>query len=226
MSLLIEIQQLYEQIETLQQQIKEKFKLLIEQNMSKEKNLTLLEIVDNSLTDKNTVHSYLDTYQKLLSKKQYTAKNVLEVGICHGGSIKLWNDFFPNATIHGLDMIDIHNIWEGIKNNNKIMLYTSIDAYDEKLFTQLFLDKNIKCDILLDDGAHTLESMKKFIKLYSQIMTDDGILIIEDIQDWEWIKELEQEVPDNLKPYIKTYDLRNNKMRYDDIIFTIDKCNI
>jgi len=35
---------------------------------------------------------------------------------------------------------------------------------------------------MLDDGPHTLESMKQFIKLYSQIMTDDGILIIEDVQ--------------------------------------------
>ena len=31
--------------------------------------------------------------------------------------------------------------------------------------------------------------------------------------------------PESLKPYIKTYDLRNNKGRYDDIVFTINKIN-
>ena len=55
--------------------------------------MSLQEIVDSSRTDKDTVHSYLPLYQKLLINKKETAKNVLEIGIYHGGSIKLWNDF-------------------------------------------------------------------------------------------------------------------------------------
>ena len=93
-------------------------------------------------------------------------------------------------------------------------------------FTNQFLNKNIKCDFMLDDGPHSLESMKQFIKLYSQIMTDDGILIIEDVQSWDWIDILKNEVPEHLKQFIKTYDLRPNKNRDDDIVFTIDKFNI
>ena len=57
-------------------------------------------------------------------------------------------------------------------------------------------------------------------------MTNDGILIIEDVQSWDWIDILENEVPENLKKFIKSYDLRSNKNRYDDIVFTIDKSNI
>lgn len=182
-------------------------------------------MIDNSRTDKNTLHSYLPLYQKLLISKKETAKNVLEVGIYHGGSIKLWNDFFTNATIYGLDIMNSESVWDGIKNNEKIILHTSTDAYNNDFFTTCFLNKNIKFDFMLDDGPHTLESMKKFIKLYSQIMTDDGILIIEDIQSWDWIDTLKNEVPENLKQFIKTYDLRQNKNRYDDIVFTIDKSN-
>ena len=79
---------------------------------------------------------------------------------------------------------------------------------------------------MLDDGPHSLDSMIQFITLYSQIMTEDGILIIEDVQEWNWIDVLKNAVPEHLKPYIKTYDLRPNKERYDDIVFTIDKCNV
>lgn len=79
---------------------------------------------------------------------------------------------------------------------------------------------------MLDDGPHTLESMKQFIQLYSQIMTDDGILIIEDVQSWDWIDILRNEVLDHLKQFIKVYDLRPNKDQYDDIVFTINKFNI
>jgi hypothetical protein len=188
--------------------------------------MTLEEIVDNSRTDKNTIHSYLHLYQHLLIGKKETAKNVLEVGIHKGGSIKLWSDFFTNANVYGLDIMNSNDVWEGIKNNEKIILHTSTDAYNNDFFINNFLNKNIQCDFMLDDGPHTLESMKEFIKLYSQIMTDDGILIIEDVQSWDWIDVLINETPKHLKQFIKTYDLRPNKNRYDDIVFTIDKSNM
>lgn len=138
----------------------------------------------------------------------------------------MWSDFFTNATVYGLDIMDINGVWKDIKNKSNIILHTSTDAYNNEFFTRHFLNKNIKCDFMLDDGPHTLESMKQFIRLYSQIMTDDGILIIEDVQSWDWIKTLKNEVPEHLKKYIKIYDLRSNKGRYDDIVFTIDKTNI
>jgi len=188
--------------------------------------MSLKDIVNNSRTDKNTTHSYLGLYQDLLINKKETAQNVLEVGIWSGGSIKLWRDFFTNANVYGLDIIHMDQVWEGIKNNEKIILYTSTDAYDENFVRTQFLNKNITFDFMLDDGPHTLESMIQFIKLYSQIMTEDGILIIEDVQHMDWINILENAVPDHLKQFIKIYDLRSNKNRYDDIVFTIDKSNI
>lgn len=195
--------------------------------------MSLSDLVINNRTDKNTVHSYLDLYQKLLISKKDTATNVLEVGIgdgnqgiSDGGSIRLWHDFFRNATIYAIDIKNIENVWDGIKNNDRIILYTSSDAYNDEFFNTHFLYKSMKFDFLLDDGPHSLETMKKFIKLYSQIMTDDGILIIEDIQNWEWIEILRAEVPENLKQYVVAYDLRKNKNRYDDIVFTIDKTNV
>jgi cephalosporin hydroxylase len=185
--------------------------------------MSLKTLVDNTRTDKDTTHSYLNLYDKLLSNKKETAKNILEIGIHQGGSIKLWGDYFTNAIVYGLDVMPIHNVWEQIKNKNNIILHTSTDAYDEEYFNYTLLKKNIKFDMVLDDGPHTLESMKKFIKLYSQLLTDDGILIIEDVQSIDWLETLVDETPEYLKKYIKIYDLRKNKNRYDDIVFTIDK---
>lgn len=192
---------------------------------------TLEELVNNSNTDKNTSHSYLPLYQQLLQNKKNTATNILEVGIGdfgekNGGSIKLWADYFTNATIYALDILPINRVMDELLNNSRVILYTSTNAYDDNFFINNFLNKNIKCDFMLDDGPHTLESMKQFIKLYSQIMTNDGILIIEDVQSWDWIDILKNEVPEHLKQFIKVYDLRGNKNRYDDIVFTIDKFNI
>ena len=220
--------------------------------------MNLHEIINNNKTDKNTLHSYLDLYQNLFNDKKYTAKNILEIGIYMGGSIKLWSDFFVNAKIYGIDIMDVHNaldnvrnninikiwtdffinaslcgidlmnvhlLWDDIKNKENVILCTESDAYDLNFFNEKFLNNNIKFDVMIDDGPHTLESMKIFIELYSQIMTDDGILIIEDVQSIDWIDELKNAVPEHLKQYIKYYDLRKNKDRFDDIVFTIDKSN-
>jgi hypothetical protein len=189
---------------------------------------TLKELVNNLHTDKNTLHSYLDLYQELLCSKKNTAKNILEIGIGYyyhpnGGSIKLWYDYFLNANIYALDIQHIDNIWDEIKNKNRIKLLTSTDAYDEVKFNELFLDKNIKFDMILDDGPHTLETMIQFIKLYSQIMTEDGILIIEDVQSINWIDDFVKVVPENLKKYIQVYDLRHERSCGDNIVFVINK---
>ena len=185
--------------------------------------MSLKNLVDNSRTDKDTTHSYLNLYHILLSYKRLTAKNILEIGIYYGGSIKLWGDYFTNATIYGLDTMPIDYVWNGIRDKKNIILHTSTDAYDEEYFNYTLLQKNIKFDFILDDGPNTLKSMKIFIKLYSQLLSDDGILIIEDVQSIDWLHTLIDSTPDNLKQYIKMYDLRENKNRYDDIVFIIDK---
>jgi hypothetical protein len=83
--------------------------------------MSLIELVDNERTDKNTVHSYLQLYHNLLVNKKETAQNVLEIGINSGGSIKLWHDYFTNATVYGLDIMSSDNIWEEINNKDKII---------------------------------------------------------------------------------------------------------
>ena len=183
--------------------------------------MNLVDLIDNTKSDKNTVHSYLDTYQNLFKNKKETAKDVLEIGIYHGGSIKLWNDYFLNAKIHGIDIMNIDRISSHIKNNDNIILYTSTDAYNENTFNEKFLNK--KFDIIIEDGNHKLDSLKIFLKLYIKILKDDGILIIEDIQEFDWIDKLKEIVPEELKKYIEIYDLRKNKDRYDDILFVINK---
>ena len=192
-------------------------------------NPRLCDIVDNTLTDKNTTHSYLDLYEKLLHEKRNTAKNVLEIGIGNfkeknGGSVKMWFDYFKQANIFCLDIIPINRVVDELINKDRINLYMETDAYNEKTVNNLFKNNNILFDFMLDDGPHTLESMLQYIKLYSQLMTNYGILIIEDVQHWGWINRLKSVVPIELKKYIHTYDLRKNKNRYDDIVFTINKC--
>ena len=198
----------------------------------KKEGMELKSLINDTDTDKNTTHSYLDTYEKLLHKKKETATNVLEVGIGdfrekNGGSIILWSKYFLNATIYAIDILEKERVLDELINNKSIILFTESDAYSEEFFNKNILEKKIKFDFLLDDGPHTIETMIQFIHLYTQVMKDDGILAIEDVKSLEWVEILKNETPEFLKRYIEVYDLRvhdlKKKSNNDDIIFVINR---
>jgi len=143
--------------------------------------MSLVDLVNNDRTTKNTIHSYLPLYDNLLLRLKDKAQNVLEIGISwQGGSIKLWDDYFTNAQIYGIDIIHMDDIWDEIIKD-KITLYTYVDAYNDEWFNSTFLNKNIKFDFMLDDGPHTLESIIAFIKLYSQLLRYHHLSLISSI---------------------------------------------
>lgn len=181
--------------------------------------MELRKLVDNSTTDKDTLHSYLDTYENLFKAKRYTSTAIMEIGVDKGGSIKLWNDYFTNARIFGLDIMNNNpNITDIKLNYPRVNLLLNTNAYDLNL--NIF---NNKFDIIIEDGDHLLSNQIKFIKNYLSILEEDGIMIIEDIQKMEDLEILINETPEEYKKYIEIYDLRKNKGRYDDILFVINK---
>jgi hypothetical protein len=181
--------------------------------------MELRTLIDSIRTDKDTLHSYLETYEKLFKEKRFTSTAIMEIGIAEGGSIKLWNDYFTNARIFGLDIMSMKNSVNDIKYNYpRINLLLNTDAYN--------MDVNVfknKFDIIIEDGDHLLSNQIKFLKNYLSILEDDGILIIEDVQMIEDLEILTNETPEEYKKYIEVYDLRANKGRYDDVLFVINK---
>lgn len=172
--------------------------------------MSLVDLIDNGNTDKNTVHSYLETYEKLFKPKKESATHILEIGIDRGGSIRLWADYFINANIYGLDC----NFYKF----EHPRIHTVIgDAYHH-------IDDAIKhkYDVMIDDGPHTFESMISFINMYLPLLKEDGILIIEDVQSIDWTDYFKNVVPFEFKEFIEVYDLRKNRGRYDDILFIVN----
>lgn len=191
------------------------------------KNIPIHDLVDVNryFTDKNTTHSYYEVYDTLFSPIRNTAKNILEVGIGdfhqkNGGSLILWKLYFENAKIHGVDIISDCRIYDVIHNEKNIITHTKTNAYSSDFIRKLKND-NLKFEVIIDDGPHTFESQCKFIDLYLDLLTEKGMLIIEDIPDMERVNIFTRLTPEHLRPYIQVYDLREIKGRFDDIIFVI-----
>jgi hypothetical protein len=165
-------------------------------------------------TDKGTTHDYLNGYyNNAFTPYKDKRINLLEIGIHKGASLILWNSFFTNAKIVGLDNED-WNVKE--EDNNLIKI---CDAYSDEI-VNFFNDEQF--DFIIDDGPHTVESQLTTIKKYLPKVKTGGKLIIEDIQSESDLLELVGAASD-LNLQFDVFDLRNNKGRYDDIILQITK---
>jgi trans-aconitate methyltransferase len=164
-------------------------------------------------TDKHTIHSYIPIYESIFATRP-NIKSILEIGVLEGGSIKMWSERFPDASITGID-IDLSRvkIAEYAPNVNLI----KANAYDAAVCQSLQ-----KFDIIIDDGPHTLHSQKECVRQYLSKLNPNGVLIIEDVVEMSWIPSLQSMVPTHLHKHIKTHDLRKIKGRHDDIMFIVD----
>jgi len=165
-------------------------------------------------TDKGIVHSYIAVYDALFEPYKDRARNILEIGIEYGGSLRLWCSYFSNALITGIDTRD-HLL--GL--DPRIRTF-KCDAYTESTVNIL---SDRKYDIIIDDGSHTLEDQLFVMKNYIKLLNSPGLLIIEDIQKEEYIYELMDAVPLSLTQHVEVLDLRSLKGRYDDIFIKLEQ---
>lgn len=183
--------------------------------------MSLKEILNGKLTDKETIHSYGDVYSNLFENIRNSTKNVLEIGVHRGGSILAWSEYFHNAHITGVDD-DPSRPW--LSNLQTTFEDDRVEIVEGDAYKVTFMEKlTDKYDIIIDDGPHTLDSMTFCAKYYSNLLTDDGILIIEDVQDYSWVNTIVRSFPSELQKHIQVVDLRHVKNRYDDILIILNK---
>lgn len=164
----------------------------------------LIDLIDNTKTDKNTTHSYLSVYESLFNKRRMIVTDVMEIGIHEGGSIQLWSDYFINATIYGVD------------TNNSLIKGGRIKTLNADAYTEKFIKTLPEMDIIIDDGPHTLKSQQFFAYHYSKLLKKNGILVIEDIANIKNVDSIINKFPDRDKG--RCIDLRKEKGRFDDIL--------
>jgi hypothetical protein len=164
--------------------------------------------------DKGTAHTYIDEYEKLLGDRRDNI-TILEIGVRYGHSIRMWNEYFSNSTIVGVEIsIDSINVLKNDvpfnKNTNNLDIILG-NATDENILEEL---KNYEFDIIIDDGSHFFNDQVKTFGILKNKMNSGGIYIIEDVNDIDSKKENFIE----LHPNIEIIDNRHIKNRFDDIL--------
>lgn len=163
-------------------------------------------------TDKDTDHSYLEVYELLLARRR-DAQRVLEIGVLGGGSLLLWRAYFPAARIVGVDCRPC------VSKVDRISVITG-DAYAQPMVDAL--RKHGPFDVIIDDGSHRLDDMAYVAREYTQLLAPGGLLVLEDVQDPEWVPRLVDAFPAELRPRVHVIDRRHVKGRYDDLLVVLD----
>ena len=176
----------------------------------------------STCSDKGNVHTYIQDYYS----KEFTApkkvKNVLEIGIMHGGSIMLWHEWFTEAKVVGMDIAD--DALEYLEKNKKGKEYNRISTHILDAYTQEGLDlfEDDYFDYIIDDGPHSLPSQEYAVKHYLRKVKPGGKLIIEDVQDVKWFDNLRAAADKSLVEGTEEGKL-NIKSRYDDMLFVVTR---
>jgi hypothetical protein len=129
----------------------------------------------------------MDNYFREFRELQHTPVKLLELGVFGGGSLKIWDGFFPNGSAFGIDRefkFDLAG-----RNRERCFLgdqqnTTFLDRIARKVAPEGF-------DIIIDDCSHIGELTKiSFWHLFQHHLKPGGIYVIEDwltgyIPEWE-----------------------------------------
>jgi SAM-dependent methyltransferase len=158
-------------------------------------------------TDKSPLckdsHSYTPFYNLLFSSLRYRDIVFGEIGIYKNSSMKMWREYFTNATLYGWDCKPEQNdeerykidFIESAKKENLInTIYDYINVKDDFSILESLKKTNKKFDIIIDDSDHYFWSQIRLIGNLPLFLKPGGLFVIEDVNNkiYEFFNVMEQ----------------------------------
>ncbi|MFT6285975.1 MAG: hypothetical protein ACJAYC_002451 [Halieaceae bacterium] len=124
---------------------------------------------------------YFKIYDRYFSRFRGADVHLLEIGVCHGGSLQMWKHYFgKSARIYG---VDIHPRTLAF-TEEQVKIF--IGDQEDRAFLGELKDAIPRIDILIDDGGHTMaQQINTFEELFPAV-AENGIYICEDTHTSYW----------------------------------------
>jgi hypothetical protein len=155
----------------------------------------LNDLAEHYVTDKRNGdsvykgHNYTEFYEKWFSPIKDSTKDLLEIGILkhpdtkicpyEGASLLMWNDYFTNATIHGIDIMDHKGMNKHGKDRIKIYIGDQADREQLKNVMESQIGKPM--DIIIDDGGHWMHQQQISLAFLFKYVKSGGTYVVEDL---------------------------------------------
>jgi hypothetical protein len=132
------------------------------------------------------LHANFDRfYPQYLEKYRGKHFRMLEIGLDTGNGTLLWEEYFPCATLVGLE----YNV-DNTKNEGASTIQTIVGDQGNALFLQTtFLEKanGGNFDLIIDDGGHHYEQQRTSYEiLFDKALNPGGLYIMEDVETSYW----------------------------------------
>ena len=134
-------------------------------------------------TDKNhTIHNYCVKYQKYLPFSTEDNITLLELGVLGGKSLKMWRDYYRNATVIGVDVNEDCQQYDNPKQN----LHVRIGDATSRTVTKALYDEFGPFDFIIDDASHMCEDQINAFLMLFEFIKSGGVYVIEDCTSSYW----------------------------------------
>lgn len=139
----------------------------------------LTEIGNKHTTDKGTqhyeAHGYTEIYNDFISDKDKLT--LLEIGVWHGDSVRMWNEYNKNINLHVIDIDP--KVSNYMTNGEKMTLH--IGNQSDHTFLRSVLNKIDVLDVVIDDGSHYFNDIMNSFNTIFPKLKSGGIYFIEDL---------------------------------------------
>jgi len=132
---------------------------------------SLTEIGRRLDSSKFTGHSYLPVLDELFAPLRDLPINLLELGIDRGNSMRLWLEYFPLATIHGVEAQQFASF------DPRLRTYCC-DAHGPAV-GQLFAPASL--DVIVDDCSHDPAGTLRSCDYLWPALKQGGLYVVEDL---------------------------------------------
>lgn len=124
----------------------------------------------------DTCHTYTKAYYELFRGRENEVKKVLEIGVNAGGSLRMWEEYFQNASIWGLDIRP-----EVMFKAGRITTIVADQSNAGSLLTALTATGPEDFDLIIDDGSHELHHQIISMRTLLPFLKPQGWYVIEDV---------------------------------------------
>lgn len=143
------------------------------------------DLVDIYANNKDSVvhkwHHYLPIYDRYFSRFRGQTFRFLEIGVSKGGSLQMWRRYFgEDAIIYGIDIDKSCARFDGIAGNVRI------GSQDDSSFLKSVIEEMGGLDVVLDDGSHQMDHIKKSFDYLFPKLSYGGIYMVEDLHTAFW----------------------------------------
>jgi len=146
----------------------------------------LIHLALKHRVDKWASHWYVQHYHRHFAPFRYQKINLLEIGVGGyqhsaegGGSLRMWEEYFPYADIYGIDIYD-----KSAHQRGRIRIRQGSQD-DERFLDSLFREAG-SFDIIIDDGSHINSDVIKSFSILFPYLSVNGIYAVEDVQTSYW----------------------------------------